>query len=33
MVMLFSMSEEVIQAGISPKAQYFLALCCAKKQP
>ena len=33
MVMLFSMSEGDIQAGISPKAQYFLALCCAKKQP
>jgi hypothetical protein len=33
MVMLFSMNEAVIQPGISPKAQYFLALCCAKKQP
>ena len=33
MVMLFSMVEEVIQVGISPEAQYFLALCSNKKQP
>ncbi|MFZ1189071.1 MAG: hypothetical protein WAO16_08820, partial [Pseudolabrys sp.] len=33
MVMLFSMDEEVIQVGISPEAQYFLALCSSKKQP
>ena len=32
-VMLFSMDEEVIQVGISPEAQYFLALCSSKKQP
>jgi hypothetical protein len=33
MVILFSMIEEVIQVGFSPKAQYFLALCSNKKQP
>jgi hypothetical protein len=30
-VMLFSMTEEVIQPGISSTAQYFMALCCARK--
>jgi len=30
-VILFSMSDEIIQPSISPNAQYFLAICCSKK--
>jgi len=30
-VIPFSMSGEVVEAGISPRAQYYLAVCCSKK--